>query len=143
MPDSFITTKMKLLFARSRVNGSASTIGTRLIRTGLLVPVRQGRNAAHEVTDARAAQQLEKCRYLCHHVHDIACETARANSIRAASGDDGHFVPLAQWLRDGAHGLRHTRQQLHEDSVRVLLGERFFLELPAGRVKCTIASDPC
>src|SRR5260370_4222351 len=141
MPDSFITTKMKLLFARSRVNGSASTIGACVIRTNLLVPVRQGGNAVHEVTDARAAQQLEKCRYLCHHVHDIACETARANSIGAASGDDGHFVHLAQWLGAGAHDLRHTRPPLIQDSRLVIFVESCGFDLSRLGFRFTPGTD--
>src|SRR2546421_8612655 len=79
-----------LLLACCRVDGSAGTIRARVCTICTLCAVlavlrRQGGDAAHQVTDTCAAEQFEECRNLCHHVHDIASETAGSHSIVAVA----------------------------------------------------------
>src|SRR2546421_1684301 len=88
-----------LLLACCRVDGSAGTIRARVCTICTLCAVlavlrRQGGDAAHQVTDTCAAEQFEECRNLCHHVHDIASETAGSHSIvavAAAGGDNSNL----------------------------------------------------
>ncbi len=81
---------------------------------------------------------------MCHHVHDITGETAGAQpvvAIAAASGDDGHFVHLAQWLGDGADDLRHAREQFIKYSRLIVFMERSRFDLHGIGFSFTFSSD--
>src|SRR5579885_3570939 len=99
-----------------------------------VVLVRQSGNAVHQVTNGCAAQQFEEGRYLCHHIDNIASETAGSEAatigpIATASRNNRDFIDLAQRLSNSTDNFGHACEEFikYRSLVIFVVGRSFDL----------------
>src|SRR5690242_5335806 len=87
---------MILLFRCGRLRSVNGAVG---FCRALIVLIGQGGNAAHQITNRSAAQQLEEGGHLSDHIDDIACEATGTDTSAiaaiAAGRDNRDFIDFA------------------------------------------------